>query len=227
MPSEIFFNLPVQKREKIIDYAITEFSLHPYDAASISNIVREAGISKGSFYNYFEDKKDLYQYLVEIGTEERLNCLKEIPAPEPNAQLFEYLRWHFLSSVYFEINRPRLAKIAFRAFIEEIPFPEMTEELRRRGTTQFYKQLISQGILHGEVSPWIDPDMGAFVLESLFYQFGKYFIQRLELKKGDFKDDHFYNDDKAHQLLDNLMDILEYGMKRDPNKGFDFSSKTS
>lgn len=227
MPSEIFFNLPESKKEKILDYAITEFSKYPYDVASISNIVREAGISKGSFYNYFEDKKDLYRYLVEIGTEERLNCLKEIPAPEPNAQLFEYLRWHFFSSAYFEINRPRLAKIAFRAFIEEIPFPEMTEELRRRGITQFYKQLISQGILHGEVSPWIDPDMGAFILESIFYQFGKYFIQRLELNKEDFNDDHFYNNDKAQQLLDNLMDILEHGMKRDPNKGFDFSSKNS
>lgn len=227
MPREIFFNLQESKREKILDYAITEFSLHPYDAASISNIVRKAGISKGSFYNYFEDKKDLYRYLVEIGTEERLNCLKEIPAPEPNAQLFEYLRWHFLSSIYFEINRPRLAKIAFRAFIEEIPFPEMTEELRRRGTTQFYKQLISQGILHGEVSPWIDSDMGAFILESIFYQFGKYFIQRLGLSEEDLKNDHFYNNPKAQQLLDNLMDILENGMKRDPNKRFDFASTNS
>ena len=225
MPKEIFFNLPKKKREKILDIAITEFSKNPYDVASISNIVRISGISKGSFYNYFNNKKDLYRYLVELGTEEKLNCLKELPAPKPDAQLFDYVKWQFLSSAYFEINNPRLARIAFRAFIEEIPFPKMTEELQRRGTTQFFKQLISQGILHGEVAPGIDPDMASFVLESLFYQFGKYFIQRLGLTEADFKNDHFYDSEKVQQLLDNLMEILEFGMKRSPNQEFDFPSR--
>lgn len=218
MPKKIFFNLPNEKRERILDIAVTEFSENPYDTASISKIVRESGISKGSFYNYFEDKKDLYQYLVELGTEEKLNCLSELPAPEPDAQLFDYLRWQLLSAVYFEINKPRHAKIAFRAFIEEIPFPEMTEELRRRGTTQFFRQLIAQGLLHGNVAPQIDPDMAAFVLESVYYQFGRYFIQRLGLTKEDFKNNHFYTSKKVQQLLDNLMEILETGMKREPEQ---------
>jgi len=33
--------------------------------------------------------------------------------------------------------------------------------------------LISQGILHGDVAHWVDPDMAAFMLETVFYQFGK------------------------------------------------------
>jgi AcrR family transcriptional regulator len=225
MPKDIFFNLPNEKREKILDLAITEFSKYPYDVASISNIIRDAGISKGSFYNYFKNKKDLYKFLVELTSEEKRNSLSELPAPEPNAQLFDYLRWQLLSAVYFEIKKPRLAKIAFRAFIEEIPFPEMTGELRRRGTTQFFKQLITQGLLHGDVAPGVDPDMAAFVLESLYYQFGKYLIQRLELTEKDFKDDHFYTSEKVQQLLDNLMEIVELGMKRDPNQSFDLSSR--
>lgn len=214
MPKEAFFNLPDNKRGKILDFAITEFSESPYEAASISKVVRDAGISKGSFYDYFENKKDLYKYLVELGTEEKLSCLQDLPSPEPNAALFDYLRWQFLSAVYFEIKRPRLARIGYRAFIEEIPFPEMTEELRRRGTTQFFKQLITQGLIHGEVDSQVDPDVAAFILESVYYQFGKYFIQRLGLSEEDFKNDHFYNSEKVQQLLDNLMDILELGMKR-------------
>lgn len=215
MPKEAFFNLPDNKQQKILNFSITEFSKNHYDAASISKIVREAGISKGSFYDYFENKKDLYKFLVELGTEEKLNCLNELPAPEPDAELFDYLRWQFLSAVYFEINKPGLARIAYRAFIEEIPFPDMTEELRRRGTTQFFKQLITQGLIHGKVGPQVDPDIAAFILESVYYQFGKYFIQRLGLTEEDFKNDHFYSSKKVQQLLDNLMDILELGMKRD------------
>jgi len=224
MPKETFFNLTDEKRQKIIDIAIKEFSENVYNAASISKIVRKAEISKGSFYNYFINKKDLYRYLIELATEEKLKSLEGIPAPDPNAQFFDYMRWQFLSTVNFEIRSPHLARITYRAFIEEIPFPEMTEELRRRGTTQFFKQLIAQGLIHGDVAPWIDPDMAAFIFESVFYQFGRYFIRRLDLEEDDFKNNQIHNDDKAQQLLSNLMDILEAGMKRDPDQRQNFLS---
>ncbi len=218
MPKTTFFNLPDKKREKILDVAITEFSEFPYNTASISKIIRIAGIAKGSFYKYFENKRDLYQYLVKLGIEEKLKCFNELPSPNPNARLFDYLRRQLLSAAYFEITKPRLARIAYRAFIEEVPFPVMTEELQRRGTTQFFKQLISQGLIHGDVAHWIDPDMAAFVVESVFYQFGKYLIQRLDLQVEDFKKEQIYNNQETQQLLDNLMDILEAGMVRDPKQ---------
>jgi AcrR family transcriptional regulator len=225
MPKETFFNLPETKREQITDIAISEFAKNTYDTASISNIVRIAGIAKGSFYQYFDDKKDLYQYLIELGTQRKLDSLKELPAPDPGAQLFAYLRWQFLSAVYFEIRYPRLARIAFRAFVEEVPFPEMIEELRRRGTTQFFKQLIAQGLIHGDVALWIDPDMGAFVLEALYYQFGKYFIKRLNLTEENFDHKQIYKDKEAQQLLNNLMDILEAGMKHNPDQRLKFVTR--
>jgi TetR/AcrR family transcriptional regulator len=65
MPKPTFFNLTDDKRQRLIDLAIEEFAENDYDLASISKIVAQAGIAKGSFYQYFEDKKDLYQYLLE------------------------------------------------------------------------------------------------------------------------------------------------------------------
>jgi AcrR family transcriptional regulator len=60
MPTDTFHNLPTKKRDRILEAAITEFAAHPYDAASLSNIARQAEIGKGSLYQYFENKKDLY-----------------------------------------------------------------------------------------------------------------------------------------------------------------------
>lgn len=225
MPKDTFYNLPVGKREQILDIAINEFAENAYDAASISKIVRKAGIAKGSFYQYFDDKKDLYRYLVLLGTQEKLKLLEELPAPDPGSQLFSYFRWQFLSAVYFEVRQPGLAKIAFRAFIEEIPFPEMSEELRRRGSTQFFKQLLTQGIHHGDVALWVDPDMAAFVMEALFYQFGKYFIKRLGITEEDFEKEQIYKNKDAQQLLSNLMDIVEAGMKHDPDQRLKFLTR--
>jgi AcrR family transcriptional regulator len=217
MPKDTFNNLPEDKRRLFLEIAIKEFSKHPYKAASISEIVRQAGIAKGSVYQYFENKKDLYQYLVKLSSDEKLKLAKDLPAPDHSSGLFGYLRWQFLSEVYFEIQHPEMAQIAFRAFVEGDPFPEMTEELRRRGTTQFFKQLISQGIRHGEVEHWVDPDVAAFLLECVFYQFGRYFIERLNLTAQDFEEREIYKDEEAQQLLDNLMEIIEAGMKHDPD----------
>lgn len=218
MPKATFKNLPDQKRNLIMNLAIEEFANHTYKVASISNIVRKAGIAKGSFYQYFEDKKDLYKYLVEISTDEKMKLVKDIPQPDHKSGLFGYMRWQFLSEVLFELRQPDLAQIAYRAFAEGVPFPDMREELRRRGTTQFFKQLISQGILHEEVAAWVDPDVAAFLMEVLFYQFSKYFIERLALTEKDFEDMSILENHEAQQLISNLMDILEAGMKRQPEQ---------
>lgn len=65
MPKQTFFNLPNEKRETLIRAAKTEFSRVPLYEASIANIVKEAEIPRGSFYQYFEDKDDLYFYLLD------------------------------------------------------------------------------------------------------------------------------------------------------------------
>ncbi|MFD2507517.1 TetR/AcrR family transcriptional regulator [Halalkalibacter alkalisediminis] len=59
----------VEKQERIINAAIKEFVKSGFERASTNEIVREAGISKGSLFNYFNNKKDLYTFLIENGAE--------------------------------------------------------------------------------------------------------------------------------------------------------------
>lgn len=62
MPTETFFNLPKEKQKRILDAAAQEFSRVGLNEASIANVIKEAEISRGSFYQYFSDKEDLYYY---------------------------------------------------------------------------------------------------------------------------------------------------------------------
>jgi AcrR family transcriptional regulator len=64
MPKQTFFNLPEDKRNTLIEAAEKEFSTVPLMKASISNIIKMAGIPRGSFYQYFENIEDLYFYLL-------------------------------------------------------------------------------------------------------------------------------------------------------------------
>ncbi len=65
MPKETFFNLKEVKKEKIEKALINEFSRVSFQQASISNIVAEAEIPRGSFYQYFEDKEDAIKYIIQ------------------------------------------------------------------------------------------------------------------------------------------------------------------
>lgn len=60
MPKQTFFNLPEEKRNHIIEVSIDEFAKAPYQNISINHLIRSMNIPTGSFYQYFEDKKDLY-----------------------------------------------------------------------------------------------------------------------------------------------------------------------
>ncbi|MDK2968391.1 TetR/AcrR family transcriptional regulator [Lacrimispora sp.] len=64
MPTQRFLHLPDLKREKIKRAAIREFSRFSFSDVSINQIIKEADISRGSFYTYFEDKEDLLAYLL-------------------------------------------------------------------------------------------------------------------------------------------------------------------
>lgn len=63
--SEKFKNLTPDKQERIINAALAEFARKGYERASTNEIVKEAGISKGSLFVYFNNKKELYLFLLD------------------------------------------------------------------------------------------------------------------------------------------------------------------
>ena len=65
MCTETFLRLPEEKRKRFLDAAWEEFVSVPKADASINQIVRRAGIPRGSFYQYFADKEELFDHLME------------------------------------------------------------------------------------------------------------------------------------------------------------------
>ena len=65
MCTETFRRLPEEKRSRFLDAAWAEFTRVPMEAVSINQIVQKAGVPRGSFYQYFGDKEDLFLYLME------------------------------------------------------------------------------------------------------------------------------------------------------------------
>src|SRR5690554_1489824 len=109
MPKETFFNLPEEKRQRIIEAAIDEFATHPFHQARVTAIADQAGIAKGSFYQYFEDKKDLYKHLMDLVFQRKLSYLnQELVKNREKYPFFQLMREVFLSGFRFAKENPRL-----------------------------------------------------------------------------------------------------------------------
>ena len=77
MPKSTFYNLPKEKQNKVLEAARKEFFRAEDGDILIKNIVVDAKIPRGSFYQYFESKDDLLEFLIKNhlkNTEERF-CL--------------------------------------------------------------------------------------------------------------------------------------------------------
>ena len=65
MPTGTFFRLPEEKRMRLVESAWEEFTHISYADVSINKIIQAAGIPRGSFYQYFDGKEDLFFYLLD------------------------------------------------------------------------------------------------------------------------------------------------------------------
>lgn len=78
MPTKTFFNLPEEKRRRLIDAAWEEFTSVSFGRVSINRIIHQAEIPRGSFYQYFADKEDLFCYLLQQAADRLTVLLKQL-----------------------------------------------------------------------------------------------------------------------------------------------------
>ena len=118
MPKQTFYHLPKEKQDLLIHSAKTEFSRVNLHEASIANIIKSAGIPRGSFYQYFDDKEDLYFYLLDEitqSTNRRITIIlrrKKGELTETLTDLFQYIVQNqhnlenkdFLKNIFLNMN---------------------------------------------------------------------------------------------------------------------------
>jgi len=64
MPKSLFFNISDKKRERFLTAAREEFTHKPFMDVSVNSIIKRAGISRGSFYTYFDNLDACFTYII-------------------------------------------------------------------------------------------------------------------------------------------------------------------
>ena len=90
-----------ETRRRLMESALGVFARNGYERATVDEIVREAGFSKGAFYVHFEAKEDIFWAMLEERISRQLTAFRElVDADVPVARNLETV----LRSI-FALNR--------------------------------------------------------------------------------------------------------------------------
>ena len=118
MPRPRFNKLTEDRRSELLESAANEFARHGYDGASLNNIISGIGLSKGSFYYYFDDKADLFQTVTDY-------AFDSVARPNEITYDFEALDgesfWPSLERWFLELNE-RLQELPWLAGLGKLVY---------------------------------------------------------------------------------------------------------
>ncbi len=211
MPKPTLFNLPEQKRRLILQAAIDEFAEYGFENASINRIVARSDIAKGSFYQYFENKEDIFRHLLLMLEQEKMAFFQEQHPPQKNLDPFAYFRWMIKAGLEFQSRYPRLIQAISRVLlIEGLYYSKLFADVRER-TRRALQTLVNQAIEHGELDPQIDADLAIMIMETWSNAISTYLIQE-GTKQADIL--QWIRSPQTQERIDKMLYVMEYGLRK-------------
>ena len=208
MPKPTFHNLPAAKRDRIVNAAIDEFSAVPYVKATLDRIVDAAGISKGSMYQYFAGKADLYRWLLtDYMPGRKMEAIGAV-APPPGTSIWVVLEQAFLAGVRFAATDPRLTRLGIRFLRDHEIEPELAaiRHAHRAASDAWLQAQLFDAVARGELRADLDIPMTAGFLA---HALGEGMLDQLARRLGLTLDGLFDQPDASFTLSDDaLLDLV-------------------
>jgi AcrR family transcriptional regulator len=153
-----------ETRQRLMEAALSVFARHGYERATVDEIVREAGFSKGAFYVHFESKEDLFWAMLE----ERLGRQQEAfrQTLDPGVPLFDNVRTVLRGIFGLHLQDPLWSAM----FMEFAAHAARDERVREKLTAMynswraFAVEALNDALEAGAVRQDIDPEFVASLL---------------------------------------------------------------
>ena len=163
MPKDTFYNLNEEKKKKIFDAAVKEFAARRFSDASINQIIKTAEIPRGSFYQYFDGKEDIYLYVIKEMSKDKWGALQRAGVEDIEKEFFSTIREKVVALFELGKGNPDYAQIAL---FQEMDDNQFIRKLRGDSTKR-WKEIIERDKERGLIKSEIDAD----VMIDMFYNF--------------------------------------------------------
>ncbi|HHW55324.1 MAG: TetR/AcrR family transcriptional regulator [bacterium] len=163
MPKPTFYNLKEEKKRRIFQAAVQEFASHKFSEASLNRIVKTAKIPWGSFYQYFDNKEDLYLYIIKELSKYKWDALEQAGVDNIDGDFFNIIREKLIALIELRKQNPDYAHIALLQEMDDSDFIRKV----RGDSTKRWKEIIERDKKSGLIKEEIDAD----VMIDMFYSF--------------------------------------------------------
>lgn len=184
----------METRLKLLNAAEKVFGKKGYYETSVVNITQEAGVGQGTFYNYFQTKKDIYEALIhQYSRDLRLAIKEEMQGAKTHE---EAQRRGFLGFFNWVKNHPELYSIVQQAVVVD-------QELYR-----WYYGKLAKGFLKSLSAGVKDGEFKALDLETVAYSLmsiGQFLGMRWVFWEGE---------DVPEEVFESAMSLIFNGLKK-------------
>ncbi|BEQ16605.1 TetR/AcrR family transcriptional regulator [Desulfoferula mesophila] len=170
MPKDTLDKIRPAKREKLLSEAAKLFAQRGYNQADMAELATRAGVAKGSLYNYFESKQELYLYVCRDGLERSRQAV--YGGLDPGWDVYRQLEHVFTQGAAFARKHPEYLILYLNVSSAGLePFAEKLSLEVEKYTADHLKAVLTRDIKRGLVRSDLNVNHAAFWINSLYIVF--------------------------------------------------------
>ena len=211
MPKDTFFNLPLEKQENVMRSAINEFIKHGFEKANVGDIAKNAGVAKGSMYQYFENKRELFLFSVKWSMEFLMKKYeKYITMRDKEIGIFDFF-YNNAKNIWFQMREERDMVV----FIQDVflgKYNNLTDEsvaYMIKLSDEYLLNLIKDGKNNGSIRKDIDDNILSLFITGVSFKIKEYLMKRARSAGEDIIDEDFQVYEKE---INAMIELLKNGM---------------
>lgn len=197
-----------ERKAELFEAALDEFITKNFEDASLNHILKNAGISKGTFYYHFQDKQALYLFILESSAKTKWefvsNKTKEYTEDYEEKDIFEKFKLQARIGVEFAMTFPKYYQLS-KMFMKEKgnKIYEVAKDILGSSTEKLLEEMIKEAIKNRDFKEEFSKDFLVRTISYLFVHFDEIFY-----KEEDFELQRMIKN------LDHYVDFMRGGLGR-------------
>jgi AcrR family transcriptional regulator len=170
MPTVTWARVDPARRAAVIEAAESEFGAHGFSRGSLNVIARRAGVAKGSLFQYFADKRDLYAFITDIASQRVRSYVEDlIRELDPRRPFFEFLTDLLDGWVAYYAEHPHERALHAAVSLEvDTEARVSVRSVSNRHYLEVLRPLVHAARIRGDLRPDADTDVLLSMLLMIF-----------------------------------------------------------
>ena len=190
---------PLDRFPQLYEEALDEFAARSWGEASLNDMLRQSGVSKGSFYHHFVDKFGLYVALMDIIARQKMSFfMPKLQALGEGADFFGFVKALTREMMAFMFRDPRMYQLSGRLLSEDPALVKRLTDCFPQQKEGMMNALAQSAVRTGQIDPRFSAEFVARMLEMLFSS-----LHLLQDTR---------NGEDAYSQLELALDMMQYGL---------------